>query len=115
MLTLQDVANQLPEGAEGAFTETADDVTISLKTLLKKASVQLSDAFLADFIHDFLLMANQAQISYNQANPSAQINSFNNPLFGAATRSPNGSYAVNTTFTVITRSPVDFGSTTTNP
>lgn len=115
MLTLQQLISALPPAAAAAFTETTDDVTISLKTLVGKTTVQLDDPLLADIVHDLLFAANAAQVAYNTANPSAQINSFNNPVFSPATRNSDGSYGVNTTFSVITRSPVDFTSTSTNP
>jgi hypothetical protein len=114
-LTINQLVSQLPSALAAGITETLDDVTISVKTLLGKSSVQLEDAVLADLIHDLLMACNAAQVAYNTNNPSSQINSFNNPVFSAASRNSDGTYGVNTTFTVVTRSPVDFSATSTNP
>ena len=73
----------------GTLTQTADDVTISLKTLTGAASTQLTDTSIADAVHDLLYACSQAQADYNTATPSATINSFNAPTFSFITGSQN--------------------------
>lgn len=109
--TFSDLAAKLPAGT---LTETADDVTISLKALTSAISVQLSDVTIPDAIHDLLAGCAFAEDDYNAANPTATINTFNNPTFSAPTLRADGSYRSNTTFTVVTSTPLNFGATVAN-
>jgi len=111
MLTLQDVLAKLPAGA---LTEDGTDVKVSISALTGRAAVALADPVVADAMHDLLKGCADAQTTYNQANASATINSFAQPTTSAATANADGSYGVNFTFTVVTRSPVDLGQTSTN-
>lgn len=106
-----DLEAKLPAGT---LTETTDDVTISLKALTGATSVQLADTSLADAVHDFLAACAAAQTDYNAANPSNTINSFGSPIFGAPTLRSDGQYKSNSTFSVVTTTPLNLGQTEAN-
>ena len=106
-----DLVSKLPVGS---LTETADDVTISLKALTSAASVQLADTTVPDAIHDLLAGCALAEDDYNAANPTATINTFNNPVFSAPTLRDDGQFKSNSTFTVVTTTPLNFGATVAN-
>lgn len=110
MLTFENLATKLPAGT---FTETADDVTLSLKTLMGLTSVQLADTQVVNAAHDFLTGCANAQTDYNSGNSPA-MNTFNSPTYSGAVLRPDGERWTNATFTVVTSSPVDFSRTQAN-
>ncbi|MGB3492807.1 MAG: hypothetical protein WBA57_08765 [Elainellaceae cyanobacterium] len=61
--TLGQLDAQLPAGT---LTETADDVTISLKTLTGETSVQLPDEVIGEAIHKLLMSCQRTQADFNQ-------------------------------------------------
>jgi hypothetical protein len=111
-LTLTQLAAKLPANS---FTETADDVTISLKTLMGEASVQLADTKVAEFLSKTLAGAANAQVDYNTANPNAQLNSYPQPNFGVPTDDGNGNFIATRTHTLTAGVPTDLDEITGNP
>lgn len=103
-LSLQQLADQLPAGS---LTETADDVTISLKAVTGEASIQLADTKVGECLSKVVGGAALAEDAYNTANPNAQLNSYPNPTFGAATSDGSGGFAVTRNHNIAVRVPLD--------
>ncbi len=106
-LTIQNVIDKLPAGSA---TETADDVTISLKTLMGETSVQFADEKTAEFLTKLLGAAASAQVDYNAANETS-LTGYPNPTFGTPTDDGNGNIFSRRTHTVSVQVPVDVDET----
>ncbi len=106
-LTIQQVIDKLPAGSA---TETADDVTISLKTLMGEASVQLADEKTAEFLTKLLGACASAQVDYNAANET-NLTGYPNPTFGTPTADNSGGIFSRRTHTVTVNVPVDVDET----
>ncbi len=79
-LSFTDLAARFPTGS---FTETTDDVQISLKTLLSETAIQLSSSKVTEFVAKLFHAAHAAQVAYNQ-NPAntKDITSYSAPFIG---------------------------------
>lgn len=108
-LTLQNLADKLPAGS---LTETADDVTISLKAVTGEAAVQLADEMVAEPLSKIMSAAAEAEDDYNTANPSTQINSYPNPTFGAPVADGNGGFVASRNHTLSVRAPLNLDEIT---
>lgn len=108
-LTLQQVADQLPAGS---FTETADDVTVSLKALTGNAAVQLADEATAEAVSKLLQGCASAQTAYNAGNPPANLTSYPNPTFGAPVSDGSGGFNATRTHSVSVRAPLNLDDIT---
>ncbi|MEM6840050.1 MAG: hypothetical protein AAF609_24845 [Cyanobacteria bacterium P01_C01_bin.120] len=106
-LTVQNLIDQLPAATA---TETADDVTISLKTLMGEASVQFADEKVAEFLTKLLGAAAAAQVDYNAANET-NLTGYPTPTFGTPTADGNGNIFSRRTHTVSVQVPVDVNET----
>ena len=106
-LTIQNVIDKLPAGSA---TETADDVTISLKTLMGEASVQLADEKTAEFLTKTLGAAAAAQVDYNAANET-NLTGYPNPTFGTPTTDTSGNVFARRTHTITVQVPVNVDET----
>lgn len=106
-LTVQNLIDKLPAGTA---TETADDVTISLKTLTGEASVQLADTKVAEILTKTLGAAASAQVDYNAANET-NLTGYPNPTFGTPTDDGSGNIFSRRTHTVSVQVPVDVDET----
>jgi hypothetical protein len=106
-LTLQNVLAKLPASS---MTETADDVTISLKTLMGETAVQLDDEKVAEFLTKLLGACSQAQVDYNAANET-NLTGYPNPTFGTPTTDASGNVFARRTHTIAVSVPVDVDET----
>lgn len=102
-LEFSTLADALPEGA---LSETADDVTISLKTLMGETAVQLEDTKVSEFISKLLTGAATAQATFNEG-PGPNLNSFPNPTPGVPQRDDQGKWYAQFTHNVAVRVPLD--------
>ncbi|MFE4108567.1 hypothetical protein [Almyronema epifaneia] len=112
MLTLQQLAAKLPAGS---FTETADDVTVSLKAVTGDAAVQLDDTLVAESLSKILDAAAAAQTDYNAANPNSQISSYPEPSFGTPVSDGAGGYAATKIHSLTVSVPLNVGATVDAP
>lgn len=110
-LTFQQVLDQLPAGS---LTVDADDVLISLGTLMDEATLALSTAKVSEFASKFLDACSKAQVAYNTANPNAQLNGYPAPNFGVPTEI-GGNLLAARTHTVTVLAPVELDEITGNP
>lgn len=106
-LSVQQLIDKLPASTA---TETADDVTISLKTLMGETSVQLADEKVAEFFTKLLGAASAAQVDYNAANET-NLTGYPNPTFGTPTSDGSGNIFSRRTHTVSVNVPVDVDET----
>ncbi|MEM6836891.1 MAG: hypothetical protein AAF609_08540 [Cyanobacteria bacterium P01_C01_bin.120] len=106
-LTIQNLVDKLPAGSA---TETADDVTISLKALTGDASVQLADEKTAECMTKLLGAAAAAQVDYNAGNEE-NLTGYPNPTFGTPTVDSNGNVFARRTHTIAVAVPVDLDET----
>ncbi|NER80900.1 MAG: hypothetical protein F6K42_15290 [Leptolyngbya sp. SIO1D8] len=102
-LSITDLAAQLPANS---FTESADDVTLSMKTLMGETSVQLADEKVAEFVSKLLAGAAGAQVAYNDANPTT-LSSYPNPTFGTPIADGQGGFVATRNHTVSVRVPLN--------
>lgn len=106
-LTIQNLLDKLPASS---MTETADDVTISLKTLMGETAVQLADEKVAEFFTKLLGAAAAAQTDYNAANET-NLTGYPNPTFGTPTVDGSGNIFSRRTHTISVAVPVDVDET----
>lgn len=111
-LTLTLLAAKLPANA---FTETADDVTISVKTITGDANVQLTSESVAEFLSKMLTAAADAEDDYNTANQGNQINSYASPNLGVPVSDGAGGFTSNRTHTLTVVAPLDLSGITARP
>lgn len=80
-LTIGSLATKFPTGA---FTQTVDDVTISLKALLGEASVQLTSERVTELNAKLFHATYAAQLEYNaDTNNTVDITSYSAPFTGS--------------------------------
>ena len=103
-LTLTELAAQLPTGT---LAETADDVTISLKTLTGEAAEQLADEVLAEVVTKLLTGAASAQVDHNAVEGAEPIASYPQPNFGNPVAQGDGSFTARRTHTIAVAIPLD--------
>ena len=108
-LTISNLVDKLPAGVA---TETADDVTISLKTLMGEASVQLATEGVAEFISKLLTAANAAQVDYNAVDTNTDLTSYPAPTFGNPVSDGAGGFLARRNHTVSVAIPLDVDATT---
>ncbi len=102
-LSFTQLAAALPANS---LTETADDVTISLKTVMGEASVQLADTKVAEGLSKLLSAASTAQVTYNTAN-DPDLNSYPAPSFGTPVSDGSGGFQATITHTLNVQAPLD--------
>lgn len=103
-LTFSNLTAAVPPGS---FTETADDVTISIKALTGETSIQLASEKVSEFVSKLLAACSSAQITFNSASPPNQISSYPAPTFGAPRNLPTGETVSSRTHTVTVVAPVE--------
>ena len=103
-LTLTELGAKLPANT---LTETADDVTISLKTLTGEAAVQLDDEVLAEVVTKLLSGAASAQVDHNAVDGAEPIASYPQPNFGNPVAQGDGSFTARRTHTIAVAIPLD--------
>ena len=103
-LTLTELADKLPANT---FTQTADDVTVSLKTLTGEAAVQLEDEVLAEVVTKLLSGAASAQVDHNAVDGAEPIASYPQPNFGNPVAQGDGSFTARRTHTIAVAIPLD--------
>jgi len=106
-LTVQQLLDKLPASS---MTETADDVTLSLKTLMGETAVQLADEKVAEFFTKLLGAAAAAQVDYNAANET-NLTGYPNPTFGTPTADGSGNIYSRRSHTVVVQVPVNVDET----
>lgn len=111
-LTAQLLAAKLPNGA---FSETADDVTISMKAVTGDAAVQLTTESIAEFLSKMLTAAAAAEDDYNAANQGDQINSYANPNLGVPASDGSGGFTSTRTHTLTVVAPLDLNGISARP
>lgn len=79
-LTFSNLDSELPSGT---LTQTADDVTISLKALTGEAAIQLTSEKVSEAISKLLAACANAQTTYNAGSPPSQLSSYPQPTLGA--------------------------------
>ena len=108
-LNLTKLAAKLPANT---FTQTADDVTVSLKTLTGEAAVQLDDEVVAETFTKLLTGASEAQVDHNAANPEDTIASYPAPNFGNPVASDGGGFTARRNHTVSVAIPLNVDEAT---
>lgn len=101
-LTFTKLADELPAGA---ITETVDDVTISVKSILGEASADLTVEKVAEFVAKLLLGANAAQVTHN-ALGGTTISSYPAPTFSTPTLAADGNYYSRRSFSFLAAYPL---------
>lgn len=102
-LTFDNLVSQLPAGA---FTQSADDVTISIKALTGETSIQLASEKVSEFVSKLLAACSGAQTAYNNAGPANPISSYPSPTLGAPRVLATGETVTSRTHTVTVVAPV---------
>lgn len=103
-LTFDELRDKLPANSISA---TADDVTISLKTVMGEAAIQLTDAKVAEALSKLLSAASQAQTDYNAANSSSQLSAYPASRNSVPVADGNGGHYITRTHFVTVRIPLD--------
>lgn len=102
-LTFTNLDSLLPANS---FTQTVDDVTISIKALTGETSVQLSSEKVSEFVSKLLAACAEAQTAYNNAAPPNQITSYPSPTLGAPRVLSTGETVSSRTHTVTVVAPL---------
>ncbi len=109
--TLSDLSAEVPAGT---LTETADDVTISLKALTGETAVQLADEVIGESIHKLLMACQRTQSTFNQtADPV--MSSFPTAAAGAPRPDGNGGYRATFNHSVGIFVPLDLDGASASP
>lgn len=110
-LTFQFLDNELPTGA---VTFSADDVVISVKTLIGEATVGLNDEKVSEFVSKLLAACAAAQTTYNDGSPANALTSFPAPTLGAPRSLSTGETVTTRTHTVSVVAPISLDDISAN-
>lgn len=110
-LTFQFIDNELPAGA---VTASADDVVISVKTLIGEAAVGLNDEKVSEFVSKLLAACAAGQSAFNATSPPNQITSYPSPTLGAPRALATGETVTTRTHTVSVVAPVQLDAISAN-
>ena len=110
-ITFQYLDNALPTGA---VTASADDVVISVKTLIGEATVGLNDEKVSEFVSKLLSACAEGQSAFNATSPPNTITSYPSPTLGAPRQLPTGNTVTSRTHTVTVVAPVSLDDISAN-